>query len=129
MGFLIAFGGEALLSALVLDLVSSALEREHITELTVGSLAGSLFFIGANSLVNQYGGFLRKPSTMLEHMSYQQAKRFKDVLRNLKRIDIFKHLPAEPLWEAWLRDTISETAPKAMQEMFGRIPAVTNTFA
>lgn len=97
LGFLIAFGGGALLSALVLDLVSSALERGHITELTVGSLAGSLFFIGANTLVNQYGGFLRKPSTLLEHMSRQQAKRFKDVLRNLKRIDIFKHLPADDL--------------------------------
>ena len=38
-----AFGGGALLAALVIDLVGSAREKGHILELVIGSIIGSLF--------------------------------------------------------------------------------------
>ena len=44
LAFLMAFGGGALLSALVIDLVGSAREKGHILELVIGSIIGSLFF-------------------------------------------------------------------------------------
>ena len=40
LAFLMAFGGGALLSALVIDLVGSAREKGHLLELVIGSIIG-----------------------------------------------------------------------------------------
>lgn len=92
IGALTAFGAGALLAATVLDLVASSVEEGHLAELVVGSVIGSLFFTIANSLVNQYGGFLRKSATAVAHIGRQQVQQFKDFLRDLGRIDVFRTL-------------------------------------
>jgi len=63
LSFLMAFGGGALLAALTIDLVASALARGQFTLLAAGSIVGGLLFIGLNEVVNDYGGFLRKAFT------------------------------------------------------------------
>ena len=95
LAFLMAFGGGALLSALVIDLVGSAREKGHLLELVIGSIIGSLFFTYINQLVNSSGGFLRKPSTTLNHLSQQECRRFTQVCSRLKRIDLFRNLSRE----------------------------------
>ena len=89
LAFLTAFGGGALLSALVIDLVGSAREKGHILELVIGSIIGSLFFTYVNQLVNSSGGFLRKPSTTLAHLTQEESRRFTQSCSRLKRIDLF----------------------------------------
>ncbi|MBV2092787.1 MAG: Crp/Fnr family transcriptional regulator, partial [Candidatus Thiodiazotropha sp. (ex Ctena orbiculata)] len=64
---LMAFGGGALLAALTIDLVASAVEEGHFYALAAGAMVGGLLFIGLNQLVNDYGGFLRKASTTIYH--------------------------------------------------------------
>ena len=92
LAFLMAFGGGALLSALVIDLVGSAREKGHILELVIGSIIGSLFFTYINQIVNRSGGFLRKPSTTLAHLTQQERSRFTHSCNCLKRIDLFRDL-------------------------------------
>ena len=92
LAFLIAFGGGALLAALVIDLVGSARERGHILELVVGSISGSLFFSFVNQMVNSSGGFLRKPSTTLAHLTQQERNYFLENCDRLKNIELFRNL-------------------------------------
>ena len=91
LAFLMAFGGGALLAALVIDLVGSATEKGHILELIVGSISGSLFFSVVNQLVNSSGGFLRKPSTTLTHLKQQERRRFIESISRLKNIQLFRN--------------------------------------
>lgn len=93
LAFLMAFGAGALLSALVIDLVGSARSKGHILELIVGSVVGSLFFTFINQIVNNSGGFLRKSSTTLVHLSQKQSQRFTQRINQLKRTDLFRDLP------------------------------------
>ena len=102
LAFLMAFGGGALLSALVIDLVGSAREKRHILELVIGSIIGSLFFTYINQIVNRSGGFLRKPSTTLAHLTQQESRRFTQSCSRLKRIDLFRDLSLD------LRQKIAE---------------------
>ena len=95
LAFLIAFGGGALLAALVIDLVGSATEKGHILELVAGSLIGSLFFTFVNQVVNRSGGFLRKPSTTLSHLTQQEKRRVTQSLSRLKRIKFCKNLSSD----------------------------------
>ncbi len=46
MAFLMAFGGGALLAALTIELVGSALKKGHFHILAVGCIIGSFLFIG-----------------------------------------------------------------------------------
>jgi hypothetical protein len=95
IGALTAFGAGALLSATVLDLVANAVEEGHILELVTGSIIGSLFFTTVNHVVNEYGGFLRKPSTAIAHANQQQAKQFEELLSRVSRMEGFKGLPPQ----------------------------------
>ena len=61
IAFLMAFGGGALLAALTIDLVGSALEKGHFHILALGCIIGSLLFIGLNRIINDHGGFYEKP--------------------------------------------------------------------
>jgi CRP-like cAMP-binding protein len=92
LSFLMAFGGGALLAALTIDLVASALARGHFTPLAVGSIGGGLLFIGLNEIVNDYGGFLRKASTTLYHLRRRDHVRFRRLLSNLQGVDFLSDL-------------------------------------
>jgi CRP-like cAMP-binding protein len=91
---LMAFGGGALLAALTIDLVGSALDRGHFYPLALGAVLGGLLFDGLNQWVNVYGGFLRKTSTTIFHLRRQRQKRITKVLSRIGRIDLFRELPA-----------------------------------
>ena len=95
LAFLIAFGGGALLAALAIDLVGSTTEKGHILELVVGSVIGSLFFTLINNIVNDSGGFLRKPSTTLAHLTEHESDRLSENFSSLKRIKLFANLSAQ----------------------------------
>ncbi len=106
MAFLMAFGGGALLAALTIDLVGSALQKGHFHVLAIGCILGSFLFIGLNHIVNDYGGFLRKASTTLYHVRRKGRKRFKQILSHVRRIDLFNNLPeaeAEELTSCFIR--------------------------
>ncbi|MGK7962013.1 cyclic nucleotide-binding domain-containing protein [Crocosphaera sp.] len=90
IAFLTAFGSGALLAALVIDLVAKATAKGHIVELVVGAIMGSLFFTFINQWVNNSGGFLRKPSTTLSHLTQKEARRFQQRVKRLKRINLFE---------------------------------------
>ena len=95
LAFLIAFGGGALLGAVTIDLVGNAKEKGHILELIIGSIIGSLFFTFVNQMVNNSGGFLRKPSTTLAYLTQQESRRFEQKISQLKRLEIFQDLPQQ----------------------------------
>lgn len=62
---IMAFGGGALLAALTIDLVASAVSKGHFYPLAAGAVIGGLLFLMLNQIVNDYGGFLRKASTTI----------------------------------------------------------------
>ncbi|MBO9999922.1 MAG: cyclic nucleotide-binding domain-containing protein [Cyanobacteria bacterium SID2] len=92
LAFLMAFGGGALLAALVIDLVGSATEKGHLLELVIGTISGSIVFTLTNQIINNSGGFLRKPSTTLLHLTQKEARRFEQRVSRFKRIDLFRDL-------------------------------------
>lgn len=94
VAFLMAFGGGALLAALTIDLVGSALARGHFYFLAFGCILGGLLFVILNQIVNDYGGFLRKASTTIYHLRRKEHRRFKRVFSELGRLDIFKDISA-----------------------------------
>jgi CRP-like cAMP-binding protein len=97
IAFLMAFGAGALLAALSVDLVGSALKHGHFNALAVGSLLGGALFIGLDHLVGNYGGYRRKFSTTLQHRNLQSNSRLKETLKKLGRMDIFKNLDDEDI--------------------------------
>ena len=106
IAFLMAFGGGALLAALTIDLVGSALKKGHFHILSVGCIVGSFLFIGLNHIINEHGGFLRKASTTVYHIRRKGRKRFKRILSHVRRIDLFNNLPekeAEELISCFIR--------------------------
>jgi CRP-like cAMP-binding protein len=92
LSFLMAFGGGALLAALTIDLVASALARGQFTLLAAGSILGGLLFIGLNEIVNDYGGFLRKASTTFYYLRRQDYVRFRRLLSNVSGVDFLTGL-------------------------------------
>lgn len=87
-----AFGGGALLAALTIDLVASAVEKGHFYALAIGAVCGGLLFVGLNSIVNDYGGFLRKASTTIYYLRRRQYQWLQRISKQLKRVDLFKDL-------------------------------------
>lgn len=92
VAFLMAFGGGALLAALTIDLVGSAVARGHFYFLAFGCILGGLLFVALNEIVNDYGGFLRKASTTVYHLRRKEHRWFKRVFSGLGRLDIFKEI-------------------------------------
>ena len=92
VAFMMAFGGGALLAALAIDLVGSATEKGHLLELAIGAIAGNLLYTSVNRIINNSGGFLRKPSTTLIHLTQQEKHRIGQRLSRLKHIDLFANL-------------------------------------
>lgn len=95
VAIMMALGGGALLAALTIDLVASALARGHFWALALGAALGGLTFIGLDQCIDQYGGFLRKASTTRDYIDSHRQKRFKRILSQMGRIDIFRQLPSE----------------------------------
>lgn len=111
VAWLMAFGGGALLAALTIDLVASALDRGHFYPLAVGCIIGGLLFMALDHLVNSRGGFLRKASTTINHFRRQRQRRFKRVLTHLGRIDVFRDLPPQEA-EELANSVLSHKYPK-----------------
>ncbi len=95
LAVLMAFGGGALLAALTIDLVASALARGHFYALAAGCVIGGLLFELLNQTINRRGGFLRKTSTTIQHLQRQQQQRASLALPHLGRIPAFREL-AQP---------------------------------
>ena len=93
VGMLMAFGGGALLAALTIDLVGSALDSGHVLTLCLGCLLGGLLFLGLNQLVNNQGGFQRKTSTTWQHLHRQRRRRLRQLLGHIRRVPVFEALP------------------------------------
>jgi CRP-like cAMP-binding protein len=92
MAVLMAFGGGALLAALTIDLVGSALDKGHFNALAVGAVLGGLIFVTLNRIVNDYGGFLRKASTTIYHLRRKEYQRLQRIARQLNRAELFHEL-------------------------------------
>ncbi len=112
IAFLMAFGSGALLAALTIDLVGSALDKGHFNILAVGCILGSLVYIILNQIVNHRGGFLRKASTTILHMSHLREGRLRGILRNLQRVDVFRDLPKDDLQTLVRAMILREYEPK-----------------
>lgn len=96
---LMAFGGGALLAALTIDLVASALGKGHVVPLIVGCVLGGLLFRVLNELVSSKGGFLRKSSTVIHYLQRQERQRFRKALSRLGRAELFESLPDDVIEE------------------------------
>jgi CRP-like cAMP-binding protein len=94
MAILMAFGGGALLAALTIDLVASAVQEGHFHALAIGAILGGLLFIGLNQVINDYGGFLRKASTTIYHLRRKQHRQIQQIASRINRVDLFKELPS-----------------------------------
>jgi len=92
MAILMAFGGGALLAALTIDLVASAVDSGHFHALAIGALLGGALFLALNHVVNDYGGFLRKASTTIYHLRRKQHQRIRQIVRQMNRVDLFEDL-------------------------------------
>ena len=89
---LMAFGGGALLAALTIDLVGSALQSGHFNALAVGAVLGGILFATLNRVVNDFGGFLRKASTTIYHLRRREHQRIKRIAGQIGRTDLFSDL-------------------------------------
>lgn len=89
---LMAFGGGALLAALTIDLVASALERGHFNALALGAVGGGLLFVLLNQLVNDFGGFVRKTSTTFYHLRRQEHRRLRRIIGQVAQSELFSAL-------------------------------------
>jgi CRP-like cAMP-binding protein len=92
VAFLMAFGGGALLAALTIDLVGSALEKGHVWWLTLGCVLGGVSFVVLNQVVNYHGGFLRKVSTTVFYLHRQERRRFHKMRHRIRRLEVFREL-------------------------------------
>lgn len=89
---MMAIGAGALLAALTIDLVAVSVSKGHFYPLAGGMIAGGIFFVLLNKLVNSRGGFLRKTATMLTHYMAKQNKRQKMLYKQLSRTNFFHNL-------------------------------------
>jgi CRP-like cAMP-binding protein len=89
---LMAFGGGALLAALTIDLVGSALRSGHFHAMALGAVLGGLLFTALNQVVNDFGGFLRKASTTVYHLRRQEHRRVRRITDQIGRVDLFHAL-------------------------------------
>ena len=109
-----AFGGGALLAALSIELVAPTVELvvRHAKEgevqenhspkmiaLIVGCIVGGIFFYVLNELLNSKGGYLRKVSTTITHFNMLKINRYKMILKNLSRYEIFRTIPKNHIQE------------------------------
>ena len=110
VAILMAFGGGALLAALAIDLVGSALDRGHFFWLAGGGIAGGLLFRVLNDVVNKKGGFLRKSSTVILYLQRRQRERLVRAFATLERAPFLAGLPADVVADLAAKATTLEVA-------------------
>ena len=111
VGIMMAFGGGALMAALTIDLVGSALQRGHFSALAIGCIIGGVIFFLLDKAVNNKGGFLRKSSTVVQYLRRKRRERFKRTVGHLGRLAIFQGLRKED---------VEDLASAAISENFGK---------
>jgi len=94
---LMSFGAGALLAALTLELVAKSLHHAGFWPLGTGCLAGALLFMFLNSMLNGQGGFLRKLSTTVRHLTDQKRKRAESMIERFGRVALLRALPPEEM--------------------------------
>lgn len=92
IAFLMSFGGGALLAALTLDLVAGTVAKGDFHPLAAGCIVGGAIFVGLKSIINDFGGFVRKASTTMYHLRKQEYRKFKQILSMARRADVFRGL-------------------------------------
>jgi len=92
IAFLMSFGGGALLAALILDSVAGTVAKGDFYPLAAGCIVGGAIFVGLNSIINDFGGFVRKASTTMYHLRKQEYRKFKQILSMARRADVFRGL-------------------------------------
>ncbi|QKI89113.1 cyclic nucleotide-binding domain-containing protein [Thiomicrorhabdus xiamenensis] len=97
IALLMAFGAGALLFALTIDLFAPMLNSGMALTVSVGAIIGSLVYLGLNYLLNQKGGFLRKRATTLQFFRNRVRRQRTEMLRSLKRLNIFHSLDEKSL--------------------------------
>jgi zinc transporter ZupT len=89
---LMAIGAGALLAALTIDLVSTSMEKGHYYPLAAGMIAGGVFFVLLNKIVDNKGGFLRKTATTLTHIYRKKSHHQKLFFKRLSKVKFFHNL-------------------------------------
>jgi len=89
---MMAIGAGALLAALTIDLVAVSVDKGHFYPLAIGMIAGGLFFVLLNKIVNSKGGFLRKTATILTHITKKDTARQKMLFKQLSKVKFFHSL-------------------------------------
>jgi len=98
-----AFGAGALLCALTLELVVSALAHfpddptEGFKWLALGAMMGCLTFIGLDRALSGMGGYLRKHSTISHRLKHRKKKHFRKILDKLSVVDLMVTLPPDEI--------------------------------
>jgi zinc transporter ZupT len=93
---MMAIGAGALLAALTIDLVAVSVDKGHFYPLAAGMIAGGIFFVLLNKIVNSQGGFLRKSATILTHITTKNTVRQKLLFKQLSNVKFFHSLtPSE----------------------------------
>jgi CRP-like cAMP-binding protein len=89
---LMAIGAGALLAALSIDLVSTSMNKGHYYPLAAGMIAGGVFFVLLNKIVESKGGFLRKTATTLTHIYQKKSLRQRLIFKQLSKVRFFHNL-------------------------------------
>ncbi len=89
---MMAIGAGALLAALTIDLVAVSVEKGHFYPLAIGMIAGGLFFVLLDKIVNSKGGFLRKTATTLTHITAENSIRQKKLFQQLSKVNFFHNI-------------------------------------
>jgi len=92
---MMAIGAGALLAALTIDLVAVSVDKGHFYPLATGMVAGGLFFVLLNRIVNSKGGFLRKTATIITHIASAKTDRQRKLYRRLSKVSFFHNLKSE----------------------------------
>lgn len=107
---IMAYGGGALLAALTLELVHEALKHSGFVPLASGMVLGGLTFVGLNQLLNHWGGFMRKTSTLIQHVTQGKRHRFKQIVSHLSKVEILAALSPEEI-HALVPHVVSRSYP------------------
>lgn len=92
-----AFGAGALLSALSFELVLTAYQKAGFAPVAIGGMIGGAGFVILNQLLNQKGGFLRKPATTARYLRESKRAQVEELLGALSRVDLLRALPPEDI--------------------------------
>lgn len=94
---MMAFGAGALLFALSVEIVAESYEATGFLPLAAGLILGGILFEGCNQILNRYGGFLRKTTTLVQEALRLKRRRAEEIIEDLSRISLFQALPPDQI--------------------------------